>query len=136
MPTVHERCRVLLVEDDAAIREMTRDILNDDGFDVLPTADAEAALHCLKTDGPFDLLLSDVGLPGMDGRDLAQIANTLHPTMPILLVTGYAGAAGSRPDFLSCGMKLLRKPFTLTQLLGAVRSLIRRPPLRSGSPLG
>ena len=136
MPTSDERCRVLLVEDDAAIREMTRDILSDEGFEVLPTADAEAALHCLKTEGPFDLLLSDVGLPGMDGRDLAQIANTLHPTMPILLVTGYAGVAGSRPDVLSCGMKLLRKPFTLKQLLGSVRALIRRPPPRSNSPLG
>jgi two-component system cell cycle response regulator CpdR len=136
LSTPHERCRVLLVEDDTAIREMTKDILSDEGFDVLPTADAETALQCLKTEGPFDLLLSDVGLPGMDGRDLAQIANTLHPTMPILLVTGYAGAAGSRPDFLCCGMKLLRKPFTLTQLLGSVRSLIRRPPSHSRSTLG
>lgn len=124
MPSPHERCRVLLVEDDPAIREMTKDILSDEGFEVLPTADAETALHCLKTEGPFDLLLSDVGLPGMDGRDLAQIANTLHPTMPILLVTGYAGTAGARPDFLCGDMKLLRKPFTLKQLLGTVHELI------------
>lgn len=120
----HPRCRVLLVEDDAPIREMTKDILNDDGFEVLDVADAEAALGCLRHDGPFDLLVSDVGLPGMDGRDLATIATTLHPAMPILLVTGYPGAAGARPDFLGEDIKLLRKPFTLKQLVSSVRSLL------------
>lgn len=121
--TDHPRCRVLLVEDDAPIREMTKDILNEDGFDVLDVGDAETALGCLKQ-GPFDLLVSDVGLPGMDGRDLATLATTLHPAMPILLVTGYAGQAGARPDFLACGIKLLRKPFTLRQLLSTVRALV------------
>ena len=120
----HPRCRVLLVEDDAPIREMTTDILSDDGFDVLDVGDAETALGCLERDGPFDLLVSDVGLPGMDGRDLASIATTLNPAMPILLVTGYAGAAGARPDFLGDDIKLLRKPFTLKQLVSSVRSLL------------
>ncbi|MDX3934375.1 response regulator [Stenotrophomonas sp.] len=120
----HPRCRVLLVEDDAPIREMTKDILSDDGFDVLDVGDAETALGCLERDGPFDLLVSDVGLPGMDGRDLASIATTLNPAMPILLVTGYAGAAGARPDFLGDDIKLLRKPFTLKQLVSSVRSLL------------
>lgn len=120
----HPRCRVLLVEDDAPIREMTKDILSDDGFDVLDVADAETALGCLERDGPFDLLVSDVGLPGMDGRDLASIATTLNPAMPILLVTGYAGPAGARPDFLGDDIKLLRKPFTLKQLVSSVRSLL------------
>jgi len=120
----HPRCRVLLVEDDAPIREMTKDILSDDGFDVLDVGDAETALGCLERNGPFDLLVSDVGLPGMDGRDLASIATTLNPAMPILLVTGYAGAAGARPDFLGDDIKLLRKPFTLKQLVSSVRSLL------------
>lgn len=120
----HPRCRVLLVEDDAPIREMTKDILSDDGFDVLDVGDAETALGCLERDGPFDLLVSDVGLPGMDGRDLASIATILNPAMPILLVTGYAGAAGARPDFLGDDIKLLRKPFTLKQLVSSVRSLL------------
>lgn len=120
----HPRCRVLLVEDDAPIREMTKDILSDDGFDVLDVGDAETALGCLERDGPFDLLVSDVGLPGMDGRDLASIVTTLNPAMPILLVTGYAGAAGARPDFLGDDIKLLRKPFTLKQLVSSVRSLL------------
>jgi len=120
----HPRCRVLLVEDDAPIREMTKDILSDDGFDVLDVGDAETALGCLERDGPFDLLVSDVGLPGMDGRDLASIATTRNPAMPILLVTGYAGAAGARPDFLGDDIKLLRKPFTLKQLVSSVRSLL------------
>ena len=57
---------------------------------------------------------------GQDGPG----ATTLNPAMPILLVTGYAGAAGARPDFLGDDIKLLRKPFTLKQLVSSVRSLL------------
>ena len=120
----NNRCRVLLVEDDTAIREMTCDILNEDGFDVVPAADAEVALYRLQCEGPFDLLFSDIGLPGMNGRDLAKRATRLHPAMPILLMTGYAGAAGACPRIVGTRMKLLRKPFTLQQLLRSVHELV------------
>lgn len=120
----NNRCRVLLVEDDAAILEMTCDILKGDGFDVVPAADAEVALQRLECDGPFDLLFSDIGLPGMNGRDLAARVSALHPSMPILLMTGYAGVAGARPGFPGTRMKLLRKPFTLQQLLCSVHELV------------
>lgn len=116
--------RVLLVEDDAAIREMTQDILSEDGFTVVPAPDAEVALSCLDAEGPFDLLVSDIGLPGMNGRDLARLVTERHPGMPVLLVTGYAGEAGARPDFLPTGMNLLKKPFTLKELLGSVHSVL------------
>ena len=120
----HCRSRVLLVEDDAAIREMTCDILKDDGFEVVPTADAEAALHRLQCDGPFDLLFSDIGLPGMNGRELAERATTLDPAMPILLMTGYAGVAGARPTLCGVRLMLIHKPFTLQQLLRSVHALL------------
>lgn len=66
--------RILLVEDDDAIREMAADILGDEGYHVVASADAEHALTQLTRACPFDLLLSDICLPGMNGRDLADQA--------------------------------------------------------------
>jgi len=116
--------RILLVEDDVAIRELTQDALKDSGYDITAVGDAESAVERLAQQPAFDLLISDVGLPGMNGRDLAEHAMARHPSLRVLLVTGYAGASGADPHFLQNDVMLLKKPFTLRELLGTVRSTL------------
>ncbi|HCH0557036.1 TPA: response regulator, partial [Pseudomonas aeruginosa] len=72
----------------------------------------------------FDLLLTDVRLPGMSGRDLADAARVLTPALPVIFMTGYAEEALERPDFLGPGMQLLRKPFSLADLMAMVRGCL------------
>ncbi|KTF33715.1 response regulator [Xanthomonas vesicatoria] len=114
----------MLVEDDDAIRAMTADILCDEGYQVVVSADAEQAMEQLTGACPFDLLLSDICLPGMNGRDLADNARRLYPALPIIFMTGYAGASAKRADFLDTGMRLLTKPFSLRDLLGIVQTVL------------
>ncbi|PPT96524.1 two-component system response regulator [Xanthomonas arboricola pv. arracaciae] len=119
----------MLVEDDDAIRAMTADILGDEGYQVTASADAEQALEQLNQARPFDLLLSDICLPGMNGRDLADNARRLYPALPIVFMTGYfmtgyAGSIAKRADFLDTGMRLLTKPFSLRDLLGIVQTAL------------
>lgn len=116
--------RILLVEDDDAIRAMAADILGEEGYQVVVSADAEQAMQQLTTACPFDLLLSDICLPGMNGRDLADNARRLYPALPIVFMTGYAGAIAKRADFLDTGMRLLPKPFSLRDLLGIVQKAL------------
>lgn len=122
----HASCnaRILLVEDDDAIRAMTADILGDEGYQVIASPDAEQALEQLNQARPFDLLLSDICLPGMNGRDLADNARRLYPALPIVFMTGYAGSIAKRADFLDNGMRLLTKPFSLRDLLGIVQTAL------------
>nr|WP_283161025.1 response regulator [Xanthomonas nasturtii] len=116
--------RILLVEDDDAIRELAADILGDEGYQVVVSADAEQALTQLNKACPFDLLLSDICLPGMNGRDLADKARVICPALPIVFMTGYAGEIAKRADFLDTGMRLLTKPFSLRDLLGIVETAL------------
>ncbi|MBB4606475.1 CheY-like chemotaxis protein [Xanthomonas arboricola] len=103
---------------------MTADILGDEGYQVIASPDAEQALKQLNQARPFDLLLSDICLPGMNGRDLADNARRLYPALPIVFMTGYAGSIAKRADFLDTGMRLLTKPFSLRDLLGIVQTAL------------
>ncbi|QGH67917.1 response regulator [Xanthomonas oryzae pv. oryzicola] len=114
----------MLVEDDDAIREMVADILGDEGYHVVASADAEQALTQLTNACPFDLLLSDICLPGMNGRDLADQARSICPALPIVFMTGYAGEIAKRADSLDTGMRLLTTPFSLRDLLGIVQTAL------------
>jgi CheY-like chemotaxis protein len=67
--------------------------------------------------------LSDVGLPGMNGRDLADAARALRPTLPVLFITGYTESAAVRNEFLGEGMSLLPKPFSVHELLHSVGAM-------------
>ncbi|WP_260288733.1 MULTISPECIES: response regulator [unclassified Xanthomonas] len=103
---------------------MAADILGDEGYQVVTSGDAEQAMEQLASARPFDLLLSDICLPGMNGRDLADNARRLYPALPIVFITGYAGAIAKRADFLDTGMRLLTKPFSLRDLLGVVETAL------------
>jgi PAS domain S-box-containing protein len=110
---------VLLVEDEDAVRELTRRILTKGGFSCLDAASPDAALELYReSPGDIDLLLTDVVMPGMSGPELAERIDAL----PVLFMSGYAGdAAGALPDGAP---PLLEKPFSADELLAAVRAAL------------
>ncbi len=116
---------VLVVEDDVQVKLMIGAVLADIGYRVLEAVDANAALAILKGGDTFDLLITDVGLPGMNGRQLAELARQLRPKLPVLFVTGYAANASVRADFLDAGMHMISKPFSVEALATAVRDALQ-----------
>jgi DNA-binding response OmpR family regulator len=112
--------RILLVDDNEMVRMMALEVLEDAGYDVVECPEATSAMQALGA-GRFDLLVTDVGLPGMSGRELADRARDQHPDRPVLFITGYAERAHDREEFLGERMDILPKPFNLGELLAAVR---------------
>jgi CheY-like chemotaxis protein len=115
--------RVLVVEDDAAVRMLVMDVLDMLGYRALEAAEANAAVAILVSGEPLDLLISDVGLPGMNGRQLADIARQLRPSLRVLFMTGYAEQAASS-GFLDRGMDMISKPFTIDLLATRIRAML------------
>ncbi len=119
--------RVLVVEDEPDVRMLVVDVLRELGYMVEVAADGAAALPLLQDAGRIDLLVTDVGLPGMNGRQLAEIARLQRPQLRVLFMTGYARNAEVRGDFLEKGMDMLTKPFSVDDLAQRVRRLIEAP---------
>jgi PAS domain S-box-containing protein len=117
---------ILVVEDDATVRLVLADVLEELGYDVLPASDAQQAIPILRSERRIDLMMSDVVLPHVNGRKLAEIARAARPGLKVLFVTGYAEDAADRGDFLEPGMDMLTKPFALDALGAKVRAMIDR----------
>ena len=115
---------VLVVEDEVVVRHVIVEVLHQLGYSALEAADAEAALDVLRSGDPIDLLVSDVGLPGMNGRKLADSALDMRPGLKILLMTGYALEAATASGFLAPGMEMITKPFTVEALAARMREMI------------
>jgi PAS domain S-box-containing protein len=116
---------VLVVEDEAAIRTLVAEVLEESGYRVLTAADGPAALKLLQSDARIDLLLSDVGLPGgLNGRQVADAARVSRPDLKVLFVTGYAENAAIGNGLLSHGMQVITKPFDINALVLKVRDMI------------
>jgi hypothetical protein len=115
---------VLLAEDDECVRGLTRRILTTAGYTVLETASGQEALDLLArhTDSPVDILVTDMVMPGMGGRELAERVTRDRPGLPILCVSGYTEPAGGVP----AGIAFLRKPYSPSDLTRTVRNLIGR----------
>ena len=119
------RKTVLVVEDDAAVRMLVVEALNEAGYQVLEAQDGPSGLQALTSATHLDLLVTDVGLPAMNGRELADAARERRPDLKILFITGYAYPTGlGQGAALPSGMGLLTKPFTLTSLMTKVRAMI------------
>jgi CheY-like chemotaxis protein/two-component sensor histidine kinase len=118
---------VLLVEDDPSVRLLIGELLKELGYQAIEAPDAQAAIKHLKDSGPFDLMISDVGLPGLNGRQLAEIARQHHPAMPILFVTGYAENAAIRAGFVGTNMAMIGKPFQLETLAAKIGEMLLPP---------
>jgi signal transduction histidine kinase len=115
---------VLLVEDDESVRLLVRDVLEELGYEATEAADGQQAVRILESGRRFDLMISDVGLPGMNGRQLAEIAREHLTDLPILFVTGYAEGAAVRGGFLSDNMQMITKPFQIEMLSARIREML------------
>ncbi|MRJ23249.1 PAS domain S-box protein [Pseudomonas haemolytica] len=115
---------VVVVEDDPAVRMLVVNVLDELGYTAHQAADARAALPLLESDLRVDLLVTDVGLPGMNGRQLAEIARQHRPGLRVLFMTGYAEKAAERQGFLEDGMDMVAKPFSIDLLATKIRSMI------------
>ncbi|TXC69910.1 PAS domain S-box protein [Sphingomonas ginsenosidivorax] len=115
---------VLVVEDDSAVRMLIVDVLDGLGYRVIEAWDGPAALPILASDTRIDLLVSDVGLPGMSGREVAEIARQYRPRLKVLFVTGYAEQAAVRGEFLGDDMEMITKPFPIDLLAARISALI------------
>jgi len=128
---------VLLVEDDASVRLLIREVLAELGYAPIEVREPVAAVPILASAQAIDLLISDVGLPGMSGRELAELARMHRPHLPILLITGYAENAAIRGAYLGANMSMITKPFDLKVLAAKINELINASaPERSGAPRG
>ena len=111
---------ILVVEDDAIVRMLIVDVLEELEFSVIEAADADEALTAVKnTNQVIDLMMTDVGLPDMDGKQLAAKVRELRPALPILFASGYAENIDV-PD----GMQVIAKPFSIDQLRDKVKSML------------
>ncbi|WPB55936.1 response regulator [Xylophilus sp. GOD-11R] len=120
------RASVLVVEDDEAVRQLVVELLLAHGLQVTQASTGTEGMHRLAGEQRFDLLLTDVGLPGPNGRQLADYAQETHPGIRVVLMTGYAEQASMRSHFLGQTMELLVKPFGTEQLLAKVDHALAR----------
>ena len=118
---------VLVVEDDASVRLLMTEVLGELGYRYLQAEDARIAIPILESNARIDLLVTDVGLPHINGRQLAEIARQSRPDLKVLFVTGYAEGARVRGGFLAPGMEMITKPFALEELGTRIRALIGAP---------
>jgi PAS domain S-box-containing protein len=118
---------VLVVDDEATIRHLIDEVLDEQGYTVIGAADGAAGLKVLQMSGRIDLLITDVGLPGgMNGRQMADAARSLRPGLQVLFITGYAENAAVGNGHLEPGMELLTKPFTMEELSIKVGDILKR----------
>jgi CheY-like chemotaxis protein len=111
---------ILVVEDDAIVRMLIVDVLEELEFKVLEADGSEKALEFLNDeDQHIDLMMTDVGLPVMDGRELATQARMLRADLPILFASGYAESIE-----VPYGMQVIGKPFSIEQLRDKVRVML------------
>lgn len=118
------RRRILVVEDDAVVRRLAVELLRDQGYEVLEAADGTAGMAWLEQAPDLDLLLSDVGLPGPNGRQLADFALTRRPDMRVILMTGYAAHVATDAALLQGNVELMTKPFDAEALLHKVGTML------------
>jgi PAS domain S-box-containing protein len=119
---------ILLVEDEEAVRELARETLEEAGFHVLEAQDGATAIaRCSRYEGPIHLLVTDVVMPGMDGRTLAKRLTTIHPNMKVLYMSGYTDDTLLRRGIFSGDLVFLQKPFTPFSLACKVREVLNAP---------
>jgi CheY-like chemotaxis protein len=118
---------VLVIEDDPSVRLLIHEVLDELGYKAIVAGEALAAVPILSSGQRLDLMISDVGLPGMTGRELAEVARGHHPDLPILFVTGYAENAAIRSGFLGANMQMITKPFALDVLARKIGEMLPAP---------
>ncbi len=116
---------ILVIDDDATVRMLMVDLLQDAGYRVLEAADGPGGLKLLQSDTRIDLLVTDVGLPGgMNGRQVADAGRVGRPALKVLFITGYAENAVIGNGHLEPGMQVITKPFAIDAIANRVRDMI------------
>jgi CheY-like chemotaxis protein len=110
---------IVVVDDERDVREQISTALREIGFSVVEADDGAAGLKLFQSGKDYDLLVTDVGMPGLNGRQLADAARTLWPNLPILMITGYAGKETDQIPEIS-NIEIMRKPFSLDALIDRV----------------
>lgn len=113
--------KILLVDDDEGVRDYTALVLEDAGFDVRVASRGEAAVKLLASGEPFDLLITDIVMPGWDGTELARRVKLLRPDLKVLFITGYTRHIAAES---LVGAEVLDKPYQRDKLLHAVRHML------------
>lgn len=117
--------RILIAEDDEPVRGFVKRAMEMDGHAVMAEADGAAALERLESEGgAFDLLLSDIRMPLMDGIALALAAGRSYPALPILLMTGFADQRERAHDLEAIIEDVITKPFSLAEIRAAVGRIL------------
>jgi CheY-like chemotaxis protein len=112
--------RILAVDDEEQVRGLLEEILTVHGHDVVVAADGEQGLEIFRSDGPFDVVVTDLGMPGMSGRELARRILDLDPAARIILSTGWGGTLEHERLKGSGVSRVLAKPFDMRDLLAAI----------------
>ena len=125
---------VLLVEDEEAVRKLTRQILSRMGYNVIEASSGEEGVSVLRQDPKcIDLLITDVVMPGMSGRHLAETCASIAPQLRVLYMSGYADHAIIGHGMLEPDTVFIQKPFTPEDLYNKVEEVLKAPPLPSQS---
>jgi CheY-like chemotaxis protein len=124
VPSAYGRETILVVEDDDDVRAFISETLADLSYTVLQASDARSALKVLDSEGPIDLLLTDVILPGPNGRELADAALRKRPKIKVLFMTGYSRNAIVHQGRLDPGVDLIQKPLNSEHLASAIRRVL------------
>jgi PAS domain S-box-containing protein len=115
---------VLVVEDEPVVRSVILEMLAEQGYRTLHAVDGPSGLKILRSAERIDLLVTDVGLPGINGRQVADQARETRPGLKILFITGYAESVAISDGFLHADMEMITKPFDLDNLSQRIRAMI------------
>jgi CheY-like chemotaxis protein len=118
-----ETPQILIVEDDEAMREFLCQAISRSGYYVEAVQDGTEALRRVE-ESQFDLLLTDIRMPGLDGLELARLARRRYPGLCVLLVTAYVQDALGATDLGGAGIDVLSKPFNLNELIDRVETFL------------
>ena len=117
---------VLVVEDDQAVRQWMTELLQEAGYKVLTATEGFGGLHVLESDVAIDLLVTDIGLPGLNGRQMAEAGRLMRPALRVLFMTGYAELTTAAGGFMDEGMQMIAKPFQVGDMLARIEQMLAR----------
>jgi CheY-like chemotaxis protein len=124
IPPTQDGETILVLEDEGLVRMLLVQTLERQGYRVIEAHEPQLALQALETEPKIDLLATDVGLPGMNGRQVAEIARRLKPGIAVLFLTGYAHNAALGDEPLSPRTQVLSKPFNARTLLTKIKAML------------
>jgi two-component system, cell cycle response regulator CpdR len=116
--------RILIAEDESSVRTLLSRAFTQDGHQVETAPDGAAALEMLAKSDAFDLLLTDIQMPAMDGIALALAAKRDHPSMTIMLMTGYTDQRERAQSLKPLIHDIVQKPFTIAEIRSALKSAL------------